>query len=293
MKLSDIVIRDPFIFADETKGEYYLYASSPRELGKGFCAYKSVDLEYWTGPFVVFDAKDFWAKDNYWAPEVHFYKGRYYLFGTFGTNDTARTSQILVSDSPLGPFTVLSGALAPVDWYALDATLYVSKGVPYAIFSHEWVQTSNGEMCFVRLSDDLSKAVGQPKVMFTAAQTGWAKSPIWNPCSNPVYIVDAPFAYSIDGVEFMLWSSWSDSTENAAYSIGAVYPEGEDLLCGKYRHELLTLPKNDCGHAMVFKDFKGNYRICYHENNADNGNEHAAIYYIGVENGRVKVYEKI
>ena len=67
----------------------------------------------------------------------------------------------------------------------------------------------------------------------------------------------------------------------------------EDLLCGKYRHELLTLPKNDCGHAMVFKDFKGNYIICYHENNADNGNEHAAIYYIGVENGRVKVYEKI
>ena len=42
---------------------------------------------------------------------------------------------------------------------------------------------------------------------------------------------------------------------------------------------------------MVFKDFDGNYRIAYHENNCHSGKERAAIYYVKVERGEVKVYE--
>lgn len=293
MKLSEIHIRDPFILASRSRGEYYLYASTPKEYGKGFCAYKSVDLENWTGPYVVFDATDFWAKDSFWAPEVHFYKGRFYLFGTFGTNGVARTSQILVADSPLGPFEVLSGAIAPPSWFALDATLYLHKGTPYAIFSHEWVQTPDGEMCAVALADDLSSPTGETKILFKASESGWAKSPKWNTEKYPVYVVDAPFVYSIDGFEFLLWSSWSSSVDSDTYSIGAVYPESGNILSGKYRHELLELPQKDCGHAMIFKDFEGRDRICYHKNNSLCGRERAVINYIKIENERVKVYEKI
>ncbi len=290
MKLSQIVIRDPFVLADKN-GKYYMYASSPSNLGRGFCAYESTNLVDWSEPFVVFDAKDFWAKDNFWAPEVHFYKGKYYLFGTFGTNNVRRTSQILVADNPKGPFKVHSEALAPLDWFALDATLYVENDVPYAIFSHEWVQVADGEACFVKLKDDLSALEGSPCVMFKASQSGWSVSPEWNTTGHPVYIVDAPFVYNIDGVQFMLWSSWS-SVKQDAYSVGVVYPLGDNMLCGKYKHQLLKLPHNDSGHAMIFKDFDGNYRICYHEDNSQNGKEHAAIYYVGVKNKEVVVYEK-
>lgn len=293
MKLSEIHIRDPFILASRSRGEYYLYASTPKEYGKGFCAYRSVDLKNWFGPTIVFDATDFWAKDNYWAPEVHFYKGRFYLFGTFGTNDEARTSQILVSDNPLGPFEPLSGSIAPEGWFALDATLYKCNGIPYAIFSHEWVQTADGEMCVTKLSDDLSQTISEPEVLFKASESGWAKSPKWNTGDSPVYVVDAPFVYSIDGFEFMIWSSWSSSTDSETYSIGAVYPVSGNVLSGKYRHELIALPEKDCGHAMIFKDFEGNNRICYHNNNSKCGSERAVINYVKIENESVKVYEKI
>lgn len=46
-----------------------MYSSGVGQFGRGFCAYKSKDLENWSEPFVVFDASGFWAKDDYWAPK--------------------------------------------------------------------------------------------------------------------------------------------------------------------------------------------------------------------------------
>ena len=91
LKLEDINIRDPYILPVEKEGVYYMYASSSvRENGKaygGMVAYKSRDLKNWEGPIRVFDV----PRDNYitgtvWAPEVHRYKGKYYLFATINSD---------------------------------------------------------------------------------------------------------------------------------------------------------------------------------------------------------------
>lgn len=157
-------------------------------------------------------------------------------------------------------------------------------------FSHEWLQTDDGEMCCVRLSDDLAEPTGDAEVLFRASESGWAKNPAWNKSPKPIYVVDAPFVCNINGVEFMLWSSW-DAADADGYAVGVVYPLN-GMLGGKYRHELLRLPHKDSGHAMVFRDFDGRYRIVYHENNCRCGMERAAIYDIEIENGKVIVYEK-
>lgn len=291
MKLDEINIRDPFVFADRKTGRYYMYASSPACLPKGFCVYVSEDLENWTSPSSVFVAgEDFWATDDFWAPEVHEYRGRYYLFGTFSSASHVRTSQILVSDSLTGPFRVHSKPLAPDKWYALDATLYIDDGKPYAIFSHEWLQTGDGEMCCVRLTDDLTAPTGEVKVLFRASESGWAKSPVWNKSSKPIYVVDAPYACRLGGVDFLLWSSWSEESDDG-YDVGVAYPV-DGMLGGKYVHKTLGLPKKDSGHAMIFRDLKGEYRISFHENNCHGGKEHAAFYYVKIRKGEVIVYEK-
>lgn len=291
MKLSDINIRDPYVVADSRTKKYYMYASSPSFLPKGFCVYVSENLLDWSDPVSVFEAsEDFWATEDFWAPEVHPYRGKYYLFGTFSSQKRVRTSQILEAESLMGPFKVHSKPLAPHNWYALDATLYIKGGKPFALFSHEWLQTYDGEMCCVQLSDDLTEPIGETNVLFKASESGWAKTPVWSKHREKVFIVDAPFVFNIDGVEFMLWSSWSREAENG-YSVGVAYPADGDVLSGRYRHELLELPKKDSGHAMVFKDFEGNFRIAYHENNCHGGNERAAIYYVKIENGEVRVYE--
>ena len=64
------------------------------------------------------------------------------------------------------------------------------------------------------------------------------------------------------------------------------------VLGGEYTHERLKLPKADSGHAMIFKDFSGVFRICLHENNSVPCGERAAIYRVGVNDGRLVVYDK-
>ena len=91
LTLKDIYIRDPFILPMEEEGVYYMYAtSSTTEDGVaygGMVAYQSKDLKTWTGPVRVFDV----PRDNFltgvvWAPEVHPYNGKYYLFATLNSD---------------------------------------------------------------------------------------------------------------------------------------------------------------------------------------------------------------
>jgi beta-xylosidase len=49
----------------------------------GTMAYRSKDLKHWTPPKIVFTVPEgFWAEQGGWAPEVHAYKGRFYLLTT-------------------------------------------------------------------------------------------------------------------------------------------------------------------------------------------------------------------
>ena len=109
LKNADIWIRDPFVVSVPEEGRYYLYGTRGAETwggrATGFDGYRSADLENWEGPFVVFrPAADFWSDRQYWAPEVHRYRGRYYLFATFKAEGVCRGTQVLVADGPGGPF---------------------------------------------------------------------------------------------------------------------------------------------------------------------------------------------
>lgn len=172
---------NPFILPENDW--YYLYGTTdvnPWE-GKatGFDVYRGRDLENWEGPFPAFrPCGDFWADENFWAPEVHVYQNGYCLFASFKTRGKPRRIQILRAAKPLGPFAPYSSAeLAPSGWECLDGTLYVDEnGVPYMVFCHEWLQVSDGEICAVRLAPDLKAADGEAAVGPAIRATGtlWA-----------------------------------------------------------------------------------------------------------------------
>lgn len=104
LRLSDIPAHDPFVVADRESGTYYLYTGGGPQLHGmercGVVTYKSTDLRHWEGPYVVFTVPDgVWANPRHgaWAPEVHAYKGSYYLLVTLHNNDRR------LPDSPLIP----------------------------------------------------------------------------------------------------------------------------------------------------------------------------------------------
>ena len=107
MKLRDIHLRDPFVFAEN--GVYYLYGTRRGPSTKvipwqGLDVYTSTDLIEWSEPHECFTRPaDFWSDRDFFAPEVYHYGDTYYMFASFRGGNITRASQILKSDSPWVP----------------------------------------------------------------------------------------------------------------------------------------------------------------------------------------------
>ena len=208
-------------------GQYYLYGTRGATCwgpADGFDVYVSRDLENWDGPFECFhNDGTFWADRNYWAPEVHEYHGKLYMLASFKREDLCRGTAILTADNPLGPFVPHSdGRVTPSNWECLDGTLYVSPDdKPYLVFAHEWVQVGDGEICDMHLSDDLSRAIGEPKLLFHASEAEWARLVHHRSSGRDGYVTDGPSMWrTADGTLLCLWASFSDEgyTEGVAIS---------------------------------------------------------------------------
>ncbi|MBQ2968271.1 MAG: family 43 glycosylhydrolase [Clostridia bacterium] len=276
MKNTDINIRDPFVLYED--GKYYMYGSRGSEtwgLCTGLDVYVSDDLETFSDPIEVFTPPaDFWSDRNFWAPEVHKYEGAYYMLATFYAKDKMRGTQILKAESPLGPFKLHSeGPVTPADWMCLDGTLHIENGTPYMVFCHEWVQVHDGEMCVIELSKDLTKAVGEPKVLFTASslpgvcEVGYA--PGQNCDSKGNFVTDGPFMYRTkSGRLLMIWSSFTKE----GYCEAISYSDNGSVL-GNWAHEEKLLFSKDGGHGMLFYDKAGDMKFAYHQPNNPKGAE--------------------
>lgn len=272
MKREEIQIRDPYILTVESEKAYYLYGTTDKncwsDTAKGFECYRSTDLENWEGPFDAFiPDKDFWADRHFWAPEVHIYKNKYYMFASFKSADKCRGTQILTADNPKGPFKPISDKpVTPENWECLDGTLYMDKqGQPWIIFCHEWTQIVDGEMVAMRLSDDLSETVGEPIKLFSASQAEWTRGSVHNVNGKDqeVFVTDGPFMYTTkNGELLMIWSSGSKT----GYAIGVARSKS-GRVDGEWTHDADLLFGENGGHGMIFKGFDGKLYVTLHSPN--------------------------
>lgn len=272
LSINEIQIRDPYVLTDPEEGCYYLYGTTDKEpwsgQAQGFQAYKSSDLEQWEGPYPVFTPPaDFWADRNFWAPEVHLYRGAYYMPASFKSADHRRAVHILWSQNPLGPFLPLSREpVTPAGWECLDGTLYLDDaGSPWLIFSHEWTQIHDGAMCCMRLKEDLKAGCSLPAVMFRASRSGWSTNDTGDVVKGEGenYVTDGPFLMRPkDGGLMLLWSSYSA----AGYSIGTAY-SASGKITGPWRHAAKPFFSADGGHGMVFCTLDGRMMLAIHQPN--------------------------
>jgi len=257
MRLNEISIRDPYILVDASSGKYYLYGTTG---GTSFKAYVSSDLIDFDGPFEVFSRPKGFAPDrDYWAPEVYKVAFGYLMIASFKTEKGERHCRALLADHPLGPFSPYGEQLTPKEWECLDGTLIKEDGAPYLIFCHEWLQTKVGEICSIRLKEDLSGPDGEPKILFKASESKWAKSPVWG--SEGIIVTDGPCCLSINGQNALIWSSYD---EQGNYVTGASYPTGE-FHRPSYTQNDSSPFLHKAGHGMCFRDFDGKWRFIAHQ----------------------------
>ena len=158
-------------------------------------------------------------------------------------------------------------------------TLVEEDGVPYLIFCHEWLQTKVGEICSVKLKENLSGPDGEPKVLFKASDSKWAKSPAWG--SKGIIVTDGPFCLSIDGHNALIWSSYD---ERGTYVTGASYPAGK-FHCPNYIQSASRPFLKNAGHGMCFRDFDGRWRFIAHQEGGIH--EFPIIKSISLDSGKV------
>jgi arabinan endo-1,5-alpha-L-arabinosidase len=268
LETADIHIRDPFVLPVAAEQRYYLYGTTGPQAwtnsAAGFEHYTSPDLQRWEGPFPTFrPPTGFWADRNFWAPEVHVYRGRYYLFASFKAEGVCRGTQILAADGPQGPFLPISdGPVTPRDWECLDGTLFVdAHDQPWIVFCHEWVQVGDGEMCALRLSDNLEVAIEPPHRLFRASEAPWAQD--ISSKGRRGYVTDGPWLHRLaSGELIMLWSSFS----TGGYTVGVARSTSGEIL-DAWQQVPEPLYAGDGGHCMVFRAFDGQLWLAFHRPN--------------------------
>jgi len=287
MLLPQMPLHDPFILAYAPTKTYYLYTSNVPSLTQqkrvGTMVYTSKDLKHWTHPIVVFTVpENFWAEQGGWAPEVHQYKGKFYLFTTLhndkkplpqplpvGHDTYMRSTIIAVADSPVGPFIPVNpdGPIPPADFMTLDGTLYIDPtGKPWMVYAHEWLQVTDGTMEAVPLKDDLTAAAGDPISLFKASDAPWIDEQARPTTSASRYVTDGPELFRTkDGHLLMLWSSYehlSDKTPGSHY-VQTIARSQSGELKGPWI-QLTPLVHQDSGHGMLFHTFDGQLMMVLH-----------------------------
>ena len=276
VRRAELRARDACIYPDPATQTYTMYFSAGQKgpnRRPAVVAYTSQDLEHWTGPTVVFETPaDWWADRGIWAPEMHAYRGKYYLFLTFDSSHkfpeqwrdwlprVKRASQVLVADSPLGPFQPFANKpTLPEDMMTLDGTLWEEDGVPYMVFCHEWVQIKDGTVEMVRLTDDLSATVGEPKRLFDASDAPWGEK-------NPDHggrVTDGPWLHRTkSGKLLMLWSTFTAN----GYAVG-IATSTSGKLAGPWTQSPTPLVDTNGGHPMLFRRFDGQLMLALHQPN--------------------------
>ncbi len=288
LDLSDLILRDPYVFADEDSQKYYIHGNAlinknnPQkneiEKGKALYCYESRDLKKWRLVGKSFKApKNWWGKRDFWAPDMFKFDDKYYIIATF-SNDRVigkwfnnpnrdlkfRGCAVLVSDNPEGPYKPLTDKpITPENWMCLDGTIFEEDDKLYLLYCREWVEVGDGEIYAQEISRDLKKCVGKPIKLFSASQAPWVQ-----PVKKGAYVTDAPVVNrSKDGSLFMTWSSRGEVNSKGQYVIGLAYSENNKLL-GKWIHSEIPLNADDGGHAMLFKTFTGRHKISYHAGNS-------------------------
>jgi beta-xylosidase len=287
LRLPDIQLHDPWIVADQSTRTYYLYsAASRRVTGEGRTGtlyYTSKDLATWEGPYIAFVApRDSWADPgvNAWAPEVHAYHGKFYLFTTLHnpakhltTTDstrpnTMRATMIAVSDSPRGPFTLTKtdAPITPANFMTLDGTLYVDRGgKPWMVYAHEWLQKVDGTMEAIPLNDDLSAATGAPMHLFKASDAPWLNAQMTPNAKANNYVTDGPELFRTkNGTLLMLWASYMQNKLGRNGYVQTIARSKSGELKGPWE-QLEPLIGNDSGHGMLFSAFDGKLMLVLHQ----------------------------
>ena len=250
-----VTLADPFIML--YNDTYYAYGTYS---DNGIAVFTSENLESWKKePALALDKKDSYGEKWFWAPEVYYINGKFYMYYSAEEHICAA-----VSDFPIGPFVQLEQKPIIENEKCIDNTLFIDdNGKAYMFFCrfndglNVWVAEMNDDFLSIK-----------HETMQPCIHTSQPWEQVW-PRVN-----EGPFVIKHDGTYYMTYSA--NSFESQYYGIGCAVSSDIMGPWEKYEHNpLLQKPKKllGTGHHCIFKDKQGNLRLAFHSHK-DQGNIH-------------------
>jgi beta-xylosidase len=202
---SAIRLGDPYVLRDG--GRYLLYGTRARD---GFRYYESTDLVSFAPGRYFYDIEERpYCTRSFWAPEVHRYRGSYYLVfscehrgGLLFPDKPVFRLALARSERPTGPFVDLR-----VPWFesgdAIDPHLFVDDdGRPYLYFTRVGREgpSAVARIFGVALTPDLVAPAGEPRLLLEP-------TPGWEIANPKNHTNEGPFVFKRGADYYLLYSA--------------------------------------------------------------------------------------
>jgi beta-xylosidase len=251
---SKVPFGDPFIMLWE--GKYYAYGTLSPD---GIAVFISDDLLTWSIPEelpggLALHKDNVWADRKFWAPEVSFVKGKFYMYYSADEHICVATS-----DSPLGPFRQEIQKPMIEDEKCIDNSLFIDDdGKPYLLFD----RFNDGLNIWVaQLEDNLIEI--KPETMQKCINVSQPWEEVW-PRVN-----EGSFVVKHNGTYYMTYSA--NSYESPFYGVGVATASKISGPWTKYENNPILQKPGDLigvGHSAMFTDKEGKLRIVFHAHNS-------------------------
>lgn len=233
---------DPFVIRSHD-GSYIMYGTTPSlPGGRAFQMLTSPDLKHWEdagGALVVGGPES--ADTQYWAPEVAFADGRYWMYYSRGLGDAGHQLRVAAATEATGPFHDTGDVLTADLPFAIDPSPYRdAAGTWWLFFATDLVEGDRpGTVLAVQRLRDMT-ALDGPVHIVLRATADWQRYQAdremyggvhdWHTLEGPALLDDG------DGGLLMLYSGGNWQTPGYGVAVAAApAPEGpwhEDVAQG-------------------------------------------------------------
>jgi GH43 family beta-xylosidase len=268
---------DPFVL--KFLGEYWAYCTGLWKDGNCFGILHSTDLVNWQE---VGSAMAPLPGEHtcYWAPEVVYYNGVFYLYYSVG-DEINMEIRVALSDNPSGPF-IDSGRRLTVEQFAIDPHVFTDdNGQRYLFYATDYLEHSHigtGTTCDL-LVNPLTLA-GQPHPVTRARYDWQVYDPHrWEKGGVRWHTIEGPAVLKRKGYYYQMFSggNWQNTTYGMSFAITDNIDSSEEwrqVADGvKVLPVLRTLPGSVIGpghNSVVLGPNNRQYYCVYHEWTPDN-----------------------